>query len=65
MFLKLNNPYYLNMLDYDRYWDEACDLLERHYQAVTELGFDSNEAKQLNVAFEQSLFIFNLLRAAQ
>lgn len=49
------------MIDYDRYWDEACDLCDMQYEAVKD--GKSEEAKELQVAFEQSLFVYRLLKA--
>lgn len=50
------------MIDYDKFYDEACDLADMQYEAVKD--GKSEEAKELQLAFEQSLFVYRLLKAA-
>lgn len=50
------------MIDCAKYWDECWDLCDMQYEAVKD--GKSEEAKELKLAFEQSLFVYRLLKAA-
>lgn len=52
------------MIDYEKYYLEASDLCEMQYQAAKEFGWNSKESQELQEAFEQSFFLYRLLKAA-